>query len=215
MRKALSIVLFSSLVVPPALTLATEPNNPTPQIPMDADPAVRMAGKAARVIERDEAIWRELTDRLAKAVEAYNPSFSVDPLPEDQALQAFKGYCSKLLESGREVAAVHARWADARAALADSVRKSPAYYRSAAKTLLERAESVRSESVREKYRLAADVWERLAVRAEERAKQIGADDPMAGVADLLAQENQFLQDFLKTLDALPRPGGPNQTRARR
>jgi hypothetical protein len=168
---------------------------------------VRLAGLAARTIERDEASWRELTDRLVKAVEAYKPDLSSDPLPEEEALQALRRYCGKLLESGREVASLHAKWADARVALEDSLRKSPPYYRAAAKAMRERAGLARFLVIREKYSLAADVWEQLAVRAEARARQSGADEAAGGVAALVAEENRFLEDFLKTLDALPRPSG--------
>jgi hypothetical protein len=128
-------------------------------------------------------------------------------------LQAFRRYSAKLLESGREVSELYTRYADARAALADSLRKSPPYYRAAAKTMRERAASVRSETVQEKYRLAAEVWEQLANRAEQHARQLGADDPAAGIAELIGQENEVLVDFLKTLDALPRPTGTERARA--
>jgi hypothetical protein len=185
----------------------------TPRAGTDAEPAVRMAGVATRTLDHDETAWRELTDRLAKAVESYNPGLSPDPLPEEEALQAFRRYCSKLLESGRAVASLHARWADARVALADSLRKSPPYYRAASKAMRERADSVHFAVVQEKYRLAAEVWEQLAIRAEARAKELGPEDGAAGVAALVAEENQFLEEFLKTLDALPRPSGAERGHA--
>ncbi len=206
------VALFLCLVLP-GLPAAGAAEPPPAATATGEESAVRLAGTAARAVERDEAAWRDLTDRLARAVEAYRPGLSADPLPEDEALQAFRRYVTKLLESGREVAALCARRADARAALADSLRKSPAYYRAAARSLRERAESARFETVKEKYRLAADVWEQLAVRAEARAKELGIDDAAAGVAALIAEENRFLDDFLKTLDALPRPAGPERGRA--
>jgi hypothetical protein len=213
MRKWLILSALLPLLLSPVALFAAEPAPSATGIPIDPDATVRLAGTAARVVERDAAAWRELTERLAKAVEAYNPALSADPLPEEEAFQAFRRYCAKLLESGRQVAALYAKWTDARVALADALRKSPAYYHAAAKTLLERASTVRSEAVRDKYRLAADVWERLATRADERAKALGGEDAAAGIADLIAQENQFLEDFLKTLDALPRPMGAERGRA--
>ncbi len=199
--------------VPPGLSEAGAAEPAPAPVAAGEESAVRLAGTAARAVERDEVAWRDLTDRLARAVEAYRPGLSADPLPEDEALRAFRRYVSQLLESGREVAALCARRADARAALADSLRKSPAYSRAAARSLRERAESARFETVKEEYRLAADVWEQLAVRAEARAKELGDDDAAAGVAALVAEENGFLEDFLRTLDALPRPAGPERGRA--
>jgi hypothetical protein len=212
MRAFFTATLLSALSALPAASRAADP---TPQLlpaPADAEPAVRLAGLAARTVERDETNWRELTDRLVKAVETYKPDLSVDPLPEEEALQALRRYCGKLLESGKEVASLHAKWADARVALEDSLRKTPPYYRAAAKAMRERAGLARFPVIREKYQLAADVWEQLAIRAETRAKQSGTDEA-GGVAALVAEENQFLEDFLKTLDALPRPSGAERGHA--
>jgi hypothetical protein len=212
MRFLMTMAALAALLVRPVPVHATDPAPSPARVAPDADPAVRLAGAAARRVERDEAAWREQTARLAKAVEAYHPGPTVDPLPEDDALQAFRQYCTRLLESGREVAALHAKWADARVALADSLRKSPAYYRAAAKAMRERAGSARFPAVAEKYRLASDVWEQLALRAEVRTRDLGGDGEAGSVAALVAEENQFLEDFLKTLDALPRPTGAERGR---
>jgi hypothetical protein len=211
MRPHFAVTLLSAMSALAAASRAADP----PELTSPAaatDPAVRLAGTAARTVERDEAAWREQTARLAKAVEAYRPDLTADPLPEDDALQAFRQFCRKLLDSGREVAALHAKWADARAALADSLRKSPPYYRAAAKAMREQAGSVRFPAVAEKYRLASDVWEQLALRAEMRARDLVGDGEAGSVAALVAEENQFLEDFLKTLDALPRPTGAERGR---
>ncbi len=205
MRSVGRVMLLAVLAIPPVRVSADEP--PAASHSSNADPAVRLAGDAARVVERDKAAWRELTERLAKAVEAYNIGLSPDPLPEDEALQAFRSYCGNLLQSGQYVAALHARWADARAALADSLRKSPPYYRAAAQALPEKTGVARFPAVGEKYLLAADVWDQLAVRAEARARELVPDGGAGDVAALVAEENRFLEDLLGTLDALPRPAG--------
>jgi hypothetical protein len=210
-RALLITTLLAALAGMSARAMGDEP--PTAPALTETGPAVRLAGRAARTVERDEANWRELTAQLVKAVEAYKPGLSADPLPEEETLQALRRYCGKLLESGKQVTALHAKWADARAALADSVRKSPPYYRAAAKALRERAGSVHFPVIQEKYNLAADVWEQLALRGEARIKESSPDEAAGGVAALVAEENQFLEDFLKTLDALPRPAGAERGQA--
>jgi hypothetical protein len=169
-------------------------------------PELEIAASVAKKIDRDDASWRELTAKLQKAVEAYNPS-SVHVLPEGQSLEAFRSYCGKLHESGKNLVALHEQWDKASEGLGDSLRKAPAYYRSAAKAMREKAEAMRFAVIKERYLLTADIWEQLAVKAEERAKDLSLDKSSKGVVDLVREENTFLADFLSTLDALPRVSG--------
>ena len=170
-------------------------------------PELEIAASVAKKIDRDDASWRELTTKLQKAVEAYNPA-SIHVLPESQSLEAFRTYCGKLLESGKNLVALHEQWDEASEGLGDSLRKAPTYYRSAGKAMREKAETMRFAVIKERYLLTADIWEQLAVKAEERAKDLSLDQSSKGVVDLVREENTFLADFLSTLDALPRvPGG--------
>jgi hypothetical protein len=164
---------------------------------------VEFAAKVSSKVDLDEATWRELTAKLAKSVEDYNPA-SVHVLPEEQSLEAFRKYCGKLLESGRSLVALHERWSKASEGLADSLRKAPAYYRAAGQAMRNKAETMRSAVIKDRYLLAADIWDQLTRRAEERSKQLNLDRSSAGVVDILREEVTFVEDFCKTLDALPR-----------
>jgi hypothetical protein len=66
--------------------------------------------------------------------------------------------------------------------------------------------------IKERYLLTADIWEQLAVKAEERAKDLSLDKSSKGVVDLVREENTFLADFLSTMDALPRLSGDDSGR---
>src|SRR5262245_42425231 len=69
-------------------------------------PELEIASAVARKVDRDEAAWQELTVKLQKAVELYNPA-SVHVMPEGQSLEAFRAYCVKLRESGKNLVALH------------------------------------------------------------------------------------------------------------
>jgi hypothetical protein len=71
----------------------------------------------------------------------------------------------------------------------------------------EKAETMRFAVIKERYLLTADIWEELARKAEERAKDLSLDKGSKGVVDLIREENTFLSDFISTLDALPRVSG--------
>ena len=172
----------------------------------EKSPELEIAASVAKRIDRDDASWRELTVKLQKAVEAYNPA-SVHVMPEGQSLDAFRSYCGKLLESGKNLVALHEQWDKASVGLGDSLRKAPAYYRGAAKAMREKAETMRFAVIKERYLLTADIWEQLATKAEERAKDLSLDKNSKGVVDLIREENMFLADFIGTLDALPRVSG--------
>jgi hypothetical protein len=172
----------------------------------EKSPELEIAASVAKRIDRDDASWRELTVKLQKAVEAYNPA-SVHVLPEGQSLDAFRSYCGKLLESGKNLVAMHERWDKASVGLGDSLRKAPAYYRGAGKAMREKAETMRFAVIKERYLLTADIWDQLAMKAEERAKDLSLDKGSTGVVDLIREENAFLADFIGTLDALPRLSG--------
>jgi len=138
------------------------------------EPEVEFAAKVASKVDQDDAAWRELTAKLAKSVEAYNPS-SVHPLPEEQSLDAFRKYCGKLLESGRSLVALHEKWTKASDGLSDSLRKAPAYYRAASRAMKDKAETMRFKVIQERYLVAADIWDQLARRAEERSENLNLD----------------------------------------
>src|SRR5260370_21575229 len=74
----------------------------------EKSPELEIAASVAKRIDRDAASWRELTEKLQKAVEPYNPA-SVHVRPEGQSLTAFPNYCRKLLESGKNLVALHER----------------------------------------------------------------------------------------------------------
>ena len=174
-------------------------------------PEVEMAAAAAKKVERDEAAWRELTDRLRKAVEQYNP-VSLNVLPERQSLEAFRGYCGKLLESGRNLVVLHEKWDRASEGLADSLRKAPAYYRGAGKAMREKAEAMKFALIKKRYLLSAEIWEELALKAEERSRDLRLDQRATKLVELLREELAFLEDFCKTLDAVPGLPGPEGSR---
>jgi hypothetical protein len=176
-----------------------------------SDPEVEFAARVAKKVDRDETIWQELTVELAKAVESYNPS-SVHVMPEGQSLNAFRHYCVKLLESGRSLVLLHGKWNKASDGLGDSLRKAPAYYRSAALAMREKGEKARFAVIKERYILTADIWEQLALRAEERSKDLSVDQGSRGVVDLIREENAFLEDFVTTLDAVPKISGEDSGR---
>jgi hypothetical protein len=206
-RAKLALLVFAMGLMGPA-ALGDEPS---PGRAPEKTPELEIAASAAKKIDRDDANWRELTKRLRKAVEAYNPD-SVHVLAEEQTLEAFRGYCGKLLESGKSLVAMHEQWAKASEGLSDSLRKAPAYYRGAAKAMREKGETMQFPAIKERYRLTADIWEQLAVKAEERAKDLSLDKGPKGVVDLVREENTFLTDFLGTLDALPRATGKDAGR---
>jgi hypothetical protein len=195
------LVLAAGLTGPAAFG-----DEPSPGRAPEKTPELEIAASAAKKIDRDDADWRELTRKLRKAIEAYNPA-SVHVLAEEQTLEAFRGYCGKLLESGKSLVALHEQWEKASDGLSDSLRKAPAYYRAAAKAMREKADTMQFPAIKERYRLTADIWEQLAVKAEERAKDLSLDRGPKGVVDLVREENTFLTDFLGTLDALPRASG--------
>jgi hypothetical protein len=174
-------------------------------------PELEFAAAVAKKVDRDEAAWQELTVKLAKAVETYNPS-SVHVMPEGQSLDAFRQYCVKLLESGRSLVVLHEKWNKASDGLGDSLRKAPAYYRSASLAMREKAEKARFAVIKERYILTADIWEQLALRAEERSKDLSLDQGSRGVVDLIREENMFLDDFITTLNAVPRISGEDSGR---
>ena len=167
-----------------------------------SSPELELAGKAAKKLDRDEEVWSELTQKLQKAVGQYNPA-SLNVLPEGQSLEAFRGYCKKLLESGRNLLELHDKWSKASEGLDDTLRKAPAYYRAAAKAMREKAETMKFAVIKKRYLVSADIWDELAEKAEKRAKDLGLDQGSKKVAELLREELTFLEDFVKTLDALP------------
>lgn len=171
-----------------------------------AEPEVEFAAKVATRLEKDEADWRELTSKLAKSVEAYNPG-SLHVRPEEQSLDAFRKYCGKLLESGRHLVTLHEKWSKSSDGLGDSLRKAPAYYRAASQAMRDKAETMRFAVIKERYLLAADIWDQLARKTQERAKDLSLDRGSGGVVELLREEVTFLEDFVKTLDAIPRTSG--------
>src|SRR5262245_42048525 len=61
-------------------------------------PELEVATAVAKKVDSEEAAWRDLTLKLQKAVEAYNPA-SVHLMPENQSLEAFRSYCEKLHKS--------------------------------------------------------------------------------------------------------------------
>jgi hypothetical protein len=165
-------------------------------------PELELAAKAAKKLDRDEQMWTDLSQKLQKAVEQYNPA-SLNLLPEGQSLEAFRGYCGKLMESGRNLLALHDKWSQASEGLDDTLRKAPAYYRAAAKAMREKADTMKFAVIKERYLLSADIWDELAAKAEQRAKDLGLEQGTKKVAELLREELTFLEDFCKTLDALP------------
>jgi hypothetical protein len=169
-------------------------------------PELEIATAVAKKVDGEEAVWRDLTVKLRKAVEAYNPA-SVHLMPEGQSLEAFRDYCAKLHESGKHLLALYEKWDKASEGLADSLRKAPAYYRSASKAMRQKAETGRFAVINERYLLTADIWEQLAVKAEQRCKNLNLDKNSKAIVDLIREENSFLADFLSTLDAVPRVSG--------
>jgi len=167
-----------------------------------SDPDLELATTAAKKVDRDEAVWRELTDKLQKAVERYNPASS-NPLPERQSLEAFRSYCGKLVESGRSLLALHDKWNKASDGLDDSLRKAPVFYRHAAKAMREKSETVKFSQIKTRYLVTAEIWEKLAQKAEERSKDLRLDQRSGKLVEFLREEVEFLETFCKTLDALP------------
>jgi hypothetical protein len=165
-------------------------------------PELELATRAAKKLDRDEQEWSELTQRLQKAVGQYNPA-SLNALPEGQSLEAFRDYCKKLRESGRNLLALHDKWGKASEGLDDTLRKAPAYYRAAATVMREKADTMKFAVIKKRYLLSADIWDELAQKAEQRAKDLGLEQGSNKVAELLREELTFLDDFCKTLDALP------------
>lgn len=177
------------------------------------EPELDFAAAVAKKVDRDEANWQESTSKLAKAVESYNPA-SVHVMPESRSLEAFRVYCGRLLESGRALIALHEKWNKASEGLGDSLRKAPSYYRSASEAMREKGKTMRFPMIKERYSLTADIWEQLAVRTEERLRELNVNRGFKGVVDLIREENTFLEDFIMTIDALPRLSGEDGHRYR-
>lgn len=175
---------------------------PVKQVEPGSEPELELAANAAKKLDQDEEMWTDLSQKLQKAVEQYNPA-SLNVLPEGQSLEAFRGYCGKLMESGRNLLALHDKWSKASEDLDDTLRKAPAYYRAAAKAMREKADLMKFAVIKQRYLLSADIWEELAQKAEQRSKDLGLDQGTKKVAELLREELTFLEDFCKTLDALP------------
>lgn len=175
---------------------------PGKQVEPGSEPELEFAAKAAKKLDQDEQMWTDLSQKLQKAVEQYNPA-SLNVLPEGQSLEAFRGYCGKLMESGRNLLALHEKWSKASEGLDDTLRKAPAYYRAAAKAMREKADLMKFAVIKQRYHLSADIWEELAAKAEQRSKDLGLEHGTKKVAELLREELTFLEDFCKTLDALP------------
>jgi hypothetical protein len=167
-----------------------------------SEPELELAAKAARKLDRDEQAWGQLTRKLQLAVGEYNPA-SLNVLPEGQSLEAFRGYCGKLVESGRGLLALHEKWSEASEGLDDTLRKAPAYYRAAAKAMREKAGTMKFAVIKQRYLLSADIWDELALKAEQRSRDLGLGQGSKKVAELLREELTFLEDFCRTLDALP------------
>lgn len=176
--------------------------SPGKQVETGSEPELELAARAAKKLDQDEQMWTDLSQKLQKAVEQYNPA-SLNVLPEGQSLEAFRGYCGKLMESGRNLLALHDKWSKASEGLDDTLRKAPAYYRAAAKAMREKADSMKFAVIKQRYHLSADIWEELAAKAEQRSKDLGLEQGTKKVAELLREELTFLEDFCKTLDALP------------
>src|SRR5581483_1582117 len=143
-------------------------------------PELELAATVAKKVDRDELAWRDLTDKLRKAVEGYNPT-SLHIMPEGQSLEALRQYCGKLLDSGRALVTLYEK--------------------------RDKAGTMKFPTIRQRYQLAADVWEQLAVEAERRSKDLSLEQGSKSVVSLLREEVTFLEDFCKTLDALPRVSG--------
>lgn len=176
------------------------------QVEPGSEPELELAAKAAKKLDQDEQMWTDLSQKLQKAVEQYNPA-SLNVLPEGQSLEAFRAYCGKLMESGRNLLALHDKWSKASEGLDDTLRKAPAYYRAAAKAMREKADSMKFAVIKQRYHLSADIWEELAAKSEQRSKDLGLEQGTKKVAELLREELAFLDDFCKTLDALPGMSG--------
>jgi len=166
----------------------------------ESGPDVKFANAVLRKVGRDEATWHEVTLKLTRAVESYDPSSS-DLIPERESLEAFRQYCWKLLESGRNVEALFEKWTKASDGLSDSLRKAPAYYRRASLAWREKGAKMQFKRVREEYMDTADIWEQLALKAEERVKELGLDTDSKGVVAFIREENTFLADFVTNFDS--------------
>lgn len=199
--KAALILCVTALTGPAALGDEAPAGNAS-----EKTPELEIATAVAKKVDGEEAAWRDLTLKLRQAVEAYNPA-SVHLMPEGQSLEAFRNYCGKLHESGKHLITLYEKWSKASEGLADSLRKAPAYYRGASKAMREKAEAARFAVIKERYLLTADIWEQLANKADERAKNLSLDKSSKGVVDLIRDENAFLTDFISTLDAVPRVSG--------
>lgn len=206
-RAKLALLLVAT-IAPGSPAFGDEPGGGRPP---EKTPELEIAASAAKKLDRDEASWQELTTKLRKAVEQYHPD-TVFVLPEREPLDAFRGYCGKLLESGQNLVALHEKWDKASDALGDSLKKAPAYYRGAAKAMRDKAGATQFEVIKERYLLTADIWDQLATRAERRAKELGVDRAGNRVVALVREENTFLTDFIGTLDALPRASGEDNGR---
>lgn len=171
------------------------------QVEPGSEPELELAAKAAKKLDQDEQMWTDLSQKLQKAVEQYNPA-SLNVLPEGQSLEAFRSYCGKLMQSGRNLLALHDKWCMASEGLDDTLRKAPAYYRAAAKAMREKADLMKFAVIKQRYHLSADIWEELSAKAEQRSKDLGLEQGTEKVAELLREELTFLEDFCKTLNGL-------------
>lgn len=170
------------------------------------EPAVELAQSASKRVEGDEAEWEKLTSDLAKALDGYAPG----PLSlgqEEKVLGAFREYVKKQLDDGRSIVTLYEKWTKASAALADSTKKAPGYYREAAKLYRGYAAEARFADNKERYALVADTWDALARQAEKRVKDLDLEANPGGLIDFLKESNLFLERFVDTLDALPRSSG--------
>jgi hypothetical protein len=109
------VLLLTSSAVPGDEAASGKASEKTPEL--------EIASAVAKKVDQDEAAWWDLTAKLQKAVEAYNPA-SVHVMPEGQSLEAFRSYCAKLLDSGKNLVALHEKWHKASDGLGDSLRKA-------------------------------------------------------------------------------------------
>lgn len=195
----LTLVLAAAAVLPAAAGDSPPPDRLK-------EPAVELAQSASKRVEGDEAEWERLTSDLAKALDGYAPG----PLSlgqEEKVLGAFREYVKKQLDDGRSIVTLYEKWTKASAALADSTKKAPGYYREAAKLYRGYAAEARFADNKERYTLVGDTWDALARQAEKRVKDLDLEANPGGLIDFLKESNLFLERFVDTLDALPRSSG--------
>jgi hypothetical protein len=111
------------------------------------------------------------------------------------------------LESGKEVLTLHQQVTSAGQELARALRRAPAYYLEVARLNRERGGRARFAEIREQYELVARMWDALAQRAREQARELDVHQAEGGHLALLREQNRFLEDFRNDLRAL-RAGSP-------